>query len=57
MLDRVDIEGFLEVKVPLNTLFATILYINDVLDEIRKEPKRRIVHFGPSKVEEREPHR
>lgn len=50
ILDRIDEEGFIEIKVPLNSFWATTLYSYSVLNEIRKRPDLKITYFGPSAI-------
>ena len=54
-LDTIDEEVFLEVKVPMNTAFALALYMYDLLKEIRANPERNIVYFGPTSIKEGQP--
>jgi len=53
-VDRIVEESFLEVKVPLNTLFACAIDLYLVAQELRESKKRNITYFGPSKVIQRE---
>jgi hypothetical protein len=51
--DSIAEEGFLEVKVPFTTFFATIIYAYRQLEKVQEanKQKKRPLFFGPSKVE------
>lgn len=49
-VDTIVEESFLEVKVPLNTLFALALDLSTVVQQIQKNPRGNITYFGPSSV-------
>jgi hypothetical protein len=53
-VDRMEEESFLEVKVPLNTLFACAIGLYQVAQEMSKSKKKTITYFGPSKVIQKE---
>ena len=50
--DSIVEEGFLEVKVPFSTFFATVLYASNVLTKVQEAHKqnKRPIFFGPSKI-------
>jgi hypothetical protein len=52
VIDRTMDEGFLEVKVPMNTMFALALYMTEELKIIRAKPNSKGFHFGPSIIKE-----
>ena len=55
LADTIVDELFLEIKVPLNTFFATILYAYETFNRIRKGEKRG-VHIGPAAIKEVDKH-
>lgn len=52
ILDSLEQEMRLEIKMPFGTAFALAVYMNDVLDEIRENPEGTRSYFGPSLIEE-----
>ena len=56
-VDTIVEESFLEVKVPLNTLFALAIGLSFVAQDVRKPQSRNMTFFGPSRItqEERKP--
>lgn len=55
VVDTIADELFLEIKVPLNTFFAAIIFAYDLLKEIREEARGRKpsrIYIGPVTVKE-----
>lgn len=48
VIDQVNEEGFLEVKVPWETAFAMSTYMTLILEQIRKDHGLKEPRFGPT---------
>lgn len=49
-IDTMVEESFLEIKVPLNTLYPLALDLVTVFQDLQKKPHDNAIHFGPSSV-------
>jgi hypothetical protein len=52
VVDSIEEEMALEVKMPFNTAFAVAMYMNSMVKEIQAKPHLRGVFFGPVAVKQ-----
>lgn len=54
VVDSVEEEMVLEVKMPFSTAFAVAMYMNRIIKEMQAKPNLRGVFFGPVAVKQDE---
>ena len=52
VLESIEDEMVLEVKMPLTTAFGLAIYMMEVFREIREKPKESRVYFGPTALKQ-----
>jgi hypothetical protein len=50
LLDSIEDEMVLEVKIPFSTAFALGLYITKIFGQIRSKPESNRIDFGPTRI-------
>jgi len=50
LLDSIEEEMILEVKMPLNNAFGLALYMTNILEELRKNPNQKGAFYGPVSI-------
>ena len=50
ILDRIEEEMILEVKMPLSNAFGLAVYMTNILEELRKNPNQKGSFFGPVSI-------